>query len=142
MDGGLHHQRGLACAGLADDQEGAALAEPAVAEDGVGVVLAVKGHEVVEGHTLRAVLDLGALALVGESGIVLEQGVRVGGLGGDERRVSEDGRVGDELDVLRAVGVEACVGRQVGDVGRPDGRTHAPKVFGDGEFVGGRAVDL
>ena len=73
---------------------------------------------------------------------MVEQGVRVGGLGGDEGGVSEDGRVGDKLDVLGSVGVEACVGRQVGDVGRPDGRAHAPKVLGDGEFVCGRAVDL
>ena len=79
MDGGLHHQGGLARAGLSDDQKGAALAQPAVAEDGVRVVLAVEGHEVVEGHALRAVLDLGPLALLGESGIVVEQDVGVGG---------------------------------------------------------------
>jgi len=120
VDGGLHHQGGLARAGLADDQEGAALAEPAmVAEDGGRVFLALEGEQGVEVHALRAVADL--LALEGEGGVVLEEGVWVGGVRGRGGGGTEEGRVGDELDVLGAVVGRAGVADQERDGGGLDG---------------------
>ena len=104
MHGGLHHKGRLACAGLPDDQERATLAEPAViAQDGGRVILTLEGQQGVEVHALRAVSGLGALTLICQTCIVVEQCIRVGGVRSRVRCLTEEGGVGNEVDVLRAI---------------------------------------
>ena len=104
MHGGLHHQRRLAGARLPDDQERATLTEPAmVAKDGGRVILTLEGQQGVEVHALRSVAGLRRIALICQTSIVVEQCIRVGGVVSRVRCLTEEGGVGNEVDVLRAI---------------------------------------
>jgi hypothetical protein len=66
------------------------------------------------------VSGLGALALICQTSIVVEQCIRVGSIGRRVRCLTEEGGVGNEVDVLRAI----CRRTGIADQKRDSGSVH------------------